>query len=294
MALRLPMNLPGRILLILPILPAIAGCMTPQPKPVSLLKPSQMSVDSVAMEIIFVRFPAGDKEINGRLWEEVDEQHFAPEIRQRLAKNGFRVGLVGGQVPAALARLLELKEDAPQPGEVQKANLAELAAEPRVNLRHLQTRSGKRNEVIASGVYDHLPVLVAESGELRGQTYSQAQGLLALTAFPQADGRVRVDLVPEIHHDQTRQHWVGDQSMWRLEASRPKRVLDHLRISASLTPGTMMLLTSQSDRPGSLGHYFFTEGDAKDNRLEQKLLVLRVCQTQHDDLTSPPPLSLKE
>jgi hypothetical protein len=283
---------PGRTLLILPAL-ALLGCTTPHPKSGSMLKPAQMSPSSVAMEIIFARFPVGDLEINGKLWEEVDEQHFPAELRQQLGKHGFRVGLVGGQVPTALAKLLALKEEAPAVGEAQRANVAELATKPRVTLLHQQTRAGKRTEVVASGVYEHLPVLVSDSGELHGETYSQAQGLLAVTAFPQADGRVKLELLPEIHHDQAKQHWIGDQTMFRLEMSRPKRALDNLKISAVLTPGTMFLLTCQPDRPGSLGHYFFTEGDSKDH-LEQKLLVLRVCQTQQDDLVSPPPLSLSE
>ena len=54
----------------------------------------------------------------------------------------------------------------------------------------------------------------------------------------------------------------------------------------------MLVLSCLPDRPGSLGHYFFTEGE--DNRLKQKVLVLRLCQTQHNDLTPPPPLSLGE
>lgn len=287
--------MPGRVLLVLLLLP-LTGCLYRwiQPKPAaSLLKHTQMSPDSVALEIVFVRFPVGDAETNGKLWEEVDEQHFPADVRQRLARNGFRAGVIGGQIPATLEKLLEMKEEAPAPGEPQNASIAEMAAQPRVAIRHLQTRGGKRNEVIASGIYERLPLLVSAGGELHGQTYSQAQGLFALTAYPQADGRVRLDLVPEVHHDQARQRFVGDQAMWRLETSRPKQVLDDLKVSAVLTPGTMLLLTTQPDRAGSLGHYFFTEGD-KDQRLEQKLLVLRVCQTQHDDLVSPGPLSLQE
>ena len=107
-------------------------------------------------------------------------------------------------------------------------------------------------------------------------------------ATPQSDGRVRIELTPELHHDHARQQWVGDQAMWRLEASRPKRVFDDLRISAVLSSGSMLLLGSQPDRAGSLGHSFFMEGAGQDNRMEQKLLLVRLCQTQHDDLIVPP------
>ena len=280
----------GQLWFFLPLLLA-AGCYTPQPRKVgSPLKPTQMSPESVALEIISVRIPPGEPELNRKLWEEVDEQHLPAELRKRLAKNGYRVGIIGSQVPANLAKILDLKDRPQAMGEPQKINLADVQESPRVSLRHLQTRSGQRNEIIASGVFEQLPVLLADEGELRGQTYSQAQGVFTLVATPQSDGRVRLELTPELHHDHARQQWVGDQAMWRLEASRPKRVFDDLRISAVLSPGSMMLLGSQPDRAGSLGHNFFMESVGQDNRMEQKLLLVRLCQTQHDDLIVPPAL----
>ena len=39
---------------------------------------------------------------------------------------------------------------------------------------------------------------------------------------------------------------------------------------------------SLPDRPGSLGHYFFTEQTK--GAMEQKLLLIRVAQTQHNDV----------
>ena len=284
--------LPGRILLLPPLVLVLAGCTTPQPNKARLLSPTQMSPDSVALEIFLIRLPPGEPGVNARVWDEVDEQHFPAELRQRLAKNGFRVGIVGEQVPDVLAKLMELKDQPAPTGEPQRVTAKEMEATPRVALRHLQTRAGQRNEIITSGVYEHLPVLLAESGELRGQTYCQAQGMLALAVSPQADGRVQLDLVPELHHDQSRQHWVGDQAMWRLETGRPKRSFDDMKITAVLMPGSMLLLGTQPDRPGSLGHCFFAEECGRDNRWEQKMVLVRVCQTQHDDLVNPPPLAL--
>jgi hypothetical protein len=80
--------------------------------------------------------------------------------------------------------------------------------------------------------------------------------------------------------------------MVRLDTSRPRRVFDDLTMPLVLSPGSMAVLGNLPDRPGSLGHYFFTEGE--DNRLEQKLLLLRLCRTQHDDLVVPPVLRLEE
>jgi hypothetical protein len=270
---------------------ALAGCVTPAPQQKSPLRQGQMSPDSVAVEIMFVRFPLGDAEANGKLWNEVDEQSLPWELRERLTRNGFRVGLIGAQVPDVLAKLLELKDKPSPAGETQQQiSGPELETNPRVMTRHLQMRAGHRNEIVTSGIYEHLPVLVSDFGELGGQTYSQAQCILAAKAMPH--GRVRLELVPELHHDQPRRRWVGDQAMMRLDTARPKQVFDKLTVPAVLAPGTMLIMSTLPNRSGSLGHYFLTEGE--DNHLEQKLLILRLCQTQHDDLVAPPVIPLEE
>ncbi len=285
-------SLPGRIPLVIAVGLVLSGCLNQAIRTKPSLPPPQMSPDSVGMDVVFVRFPLGDAELNGKLWDDVDEQHFPARLRQELARNGFRVGVIGNQVPPPLAKLLELAGKPPSRDVVQEARAADMEGANHPVGRHLQMRAGSRNEILASGVYEQMPVLVREAGELDGQTYRQAQCILAAKAFPQSDGRVRVELVPELHHDQPRRRFVGDQGMMRLETARPRRVFDDLAISAVLSPGTMLILTALPDRPGSLGHYFFTEGE--DNRLKQKLLVLRLCQTQHDDLITPPPLALGE
>jgi hypothetical protein len=138
-----------------------------------------------------------------------------------------------------------------------------------------------------------MPILANEGGEIHGLTYEQAQGIFAMHVTPQADGRVELELVPEVHHGQARQHWVLDQSFSRMETGRAKRAFDELKLTTTLGPGAMILLGSQSQRQGNLGHYFFLESNGRDDRDDQKLILIRVCQTQHNDLVSPGPLPIK-
>jgi hypothetical protein len=283
--------LPAQTVLVLALL-ALAGCTNPLSKGRSVLRQPELPADSIVLDVFFARFPLGDPEANEQLWQEVDEQHFPAELRKRLAQNGFRVGLVGSHLPVALSKLLDLKDKPAPAGAETEIKVADLGGEPRVERRHMPLRSGGQGQLIASPVYDQLTVLLCEPAGLCGQTYAQAQAMLTVTATAEADGRVRVQLVPELHHDQPKQHWVGDQGAFRLDTSRPKRVFDDLGVSASLAPGAMLLVTSLPSRPGSLGHHFFTE---KTEPAEQKLLVVRLAQTQHDGLFSPPePLKLDE
>jgi hypothetical protein len=269
-----------------------AGCATEYPKKLSPLHPPQMSADCVALEILSVRLPPRSQELKRRIWNDVDEQQLPGPLRQRLAHNGFQAGVVG-QVPAALAEIMATSAKPPARGGVQRLSAADLATAPRVIPRQLQIRASQRGEIVASGIHADLPVLVSEAGELHGQSYRDAQGIFALAAFPQADGQVRVDLVPELHYGRSQPHYVGEQAIWRLESSRPKRVFDDMKISALLMPGSMLIVGCLPDRPGSLGHSFFTADAAAAAGYEEKVLLVRVCQTQHDDLVQPPPLPLE-
>ena len=279
-------------LLVWAIVLLLAGCTTPIKKGKTPLAAAQMSPDSVVFDVISLKAPLGDAAINAEMWKEIDEQHFPAEVRTRLTQNGFRAGVVGAQMPLALSKLLDLKAKPAEPGMGTTIPLADLAQPARNEQRHMPLRAGQRGEVIASGTYDQLPVLLRGQGEVCGQTYYQAQGILALTATPQNDGRVKLEAVPELQHDQPRQRWVGDQGILRLEAGKPRRTFDDMALSATLKPGDMLVVTSLADRPGSLGHHFFCESG---DRPQQKVLIFRLSQTQHSDLYKPSqPLKLDE
>ena len=289
-------SLSARLLLLPCLALNVAGCASfvPQTKnsTTSILQPTQMPPGCAAIEIFSIRLPPGEPDLDNRIWEEVDEQHFPLEVRRQLEKNGFRAGILAGQIPPTLSRLLDLKGRPGAGGGVQQVNVADLVAPSRVSTQHMQTRAGERYEIAASGVIEKMPVLVSDAGEIHGLTYDQAQGIFALHVTPQPDGRVQLELVPEIHHGEPRQHITGEQSFFRLETSRAKRAFDELKLTAVLGPGAMLLLGSQPNRQGSLGHYFFLESNGRDDRPDQKLVLVRLCQTQHDDLVSPGPLRL--
>lgn len=262
----------------------LSSCIPFRP-PGRKLPPPPMSLDSSVLDIFFVRFPCGDPDANGSLWDEIDEQHFPTDLRRRLAENGFRAGLVGGQMPVKLAQMLQLQDKPPATGQWQQVTLEDLESPPTVVQRHLQLRANRRSEIFASGVYDEMPVLRRRPGGICGDSYANAQGIFALKAFLDPDGRVRLDLVPEVHYGENVQRFVPAGRTFRLETGQPRCVFDDLTVSAALGPGDMLVLTSLPNRLGTLGHRFFTH--QCEGRQEQKLLVIRLSQTQHDGLFSP-------
>jgi len=267
-------------------LAALAGCHdVVEPMGKSPLRPPHMSPDSVALDAFFARFPLGDPEANQLVWADVDEMLLPAEIRQRLTRNGFRVGLAGGQVPASLARLLELSDKPAPQGNSLENRVTDLGHEPRVVRRHMELRAGARTEIVASDLQEETSVLLCNSAGVEGETFGTAQPILAVRAFPERDGRVRLKLVPEIHHGESKIRYVGTQGALRIEQGRAKRAFDEMAIEAVLAPGQILIASTLPQRSCTLGHRFFTE--RTDGRVEQKILVLRLAQTQHDELFNP-------
>jgi hypothetical protein len=265
-----------------------ASCQTLlaiKPKGKSPLKAARMTADCCVLDVFSINVPCDDVRLNEKLWQEIDEQRLPPDLRQRLSGNGFRAGVVSGQIPVALSQLMELNEKPAPTDEAAGTKLADVAEKPRVSRRHIQTQPGQRSEIVTSGVYEQLPVLMCDSGRVGGETYEQAQGILAVRTYPQPDGQVRLDLTPELHYGQPKQHWVLEQGgVGRLDVSRAKRAFNDLTTNATLAPGSMLVICCLPNHPGSLGHHFFTE---KDGKAMQKLLVIRLSQTQHDNLFDP-------
>jgi hypothetical protein len=263
------------------------GCQAlfaPTPKGRSPLAPAQMSADCCVLDAFFVNVPFGDVRANDDVWHELDEQRFPAELRRRLANNGFRIGQTGGQIPTVLSQLMELNDKPAPTGDVLGENPTEVAENARVTRRHIQTRPGERSEINASGIYDQLPVLFSnDAGSIGGETYEQAQAVLAVKTFPQPDGQVRLEITPEVQHGQPKNHFVLDTTGGggHIDISRAKRVFTELITNATLAPGSMIVMSSLPDRAGSLGQHFFAD---KDGKPTQKLLIIRLSGTSNADL----------
>lgn len=249
----------------------------------SPLHPPQMAPDSVVLDILTVHCPfgvAGDE----KLWAGIDEQQLPAPLRQRLAQNGFRAGVITGQLPTPLTQLMGLKDTAVAGVDWQTLDLEEVGAEQPVSGHHLESRAGKRSEIIASEEYPELALLMHDAGGNGGGFYPNAQGKFGLTTIPDADGRVRVGLVPELHYGNFKNRFIGDSGAMRMVQEKDCRVFDSLAIATTLSPGQLLVVASIPTRIGSLGHQFLTREVG--GKRQQKLLLIRIAQTQHQGLFS--------
>ncbi len=107
-----------------------------------------------------------------------------------------------------------------------------------------------------------------------------------LVELLERDGRVRLQVAPEVHYGKYQTRWTrSSQGIERGAPSRLKRTLEPMTIQTTLSGGEMLIIGSRAELPGSLGHRFLTRD--VDGRLEQALLVIRLAQTQHEDLFDP-------
>jgi hypothetical protein len=237
-----------------------------------LLRSVVATDNAVTLEVFFARFPRGDAQLIGSAWDALDEQAIPVALRQRLSANGFQVGLAAGNLPTSMASLLQLHERAPRsPTGLQPVDLQ---AEPTATQRLLQLRDGRPGYIAKSDVRDTIQVLWNRDGQLEGRTFNRAQCMFAVRAVRRKDGRVEVELVPELQYGEARQRYEGEQGVFRVQFARPKQVFTELAIRTVLSPGQMLVLGGRAMRPGSIGQQFFSA--VSEHGEEQKLLVVRL------------------
>jgi hypothetical protein len=191
-------------------------------------------------------------------------------------ENGLRAGVVGSQLPSELRTLLEANHD---PLAIKGAGTPD---DVTASQRQLQSRAGKRGVILTGGAVERMTLLLHEQGNVSGEQYKQAQCLLAVRSFPQGDGRVRLELTPEIEHGDARQRWVGQEGAFHVEASKDRKVIESLKLDLILSPGEVLAISCTPEQKG-LGKQFFAPNAGG----EQKLLLIRIAQTQYDDVFAP-------
>lgn len=260
----------------------VGGCAPVIDKAASPLAPLRPAPESVALEIVSLRFKQGDEALNAQLWEQIDEQQLPIEVRRRLAANGFRVGVISGALPLELEEALKLREQLPQDGEPRPVSDVDERLDVRQNMRWIE--AGRRMDLIVTGEEERhaeLSVLTRDGqGQVRGRTYEQVMGLLSVKAFLAGDGRARLEVTPELEHGNPEKRFTASDGMLKVEFGAPHEVFDELKFDVTLAAGELLVVAGQPDKPGSLGYQYFSENGSGPSR--QKLMLIRLSQRPVD------------
>jgi len=114
--------------------------------------------------------------------------------------------------------------------------------------------------VTASGVRE-LVLLEQADGEVRGGTYRDASPLFIVEAWPAADGRVRLEVTPEVRHGPVEKSWVGEDGMFQLQAGQRRHRLEQLRFTILLPREGMLVVGCGGDDAATAGACLLRDHD---------------------------------
>lgn len=235
--------------------------------------------DHISLEVFFVHVPLGDEKTAESIWNDVDEQQFSVETRRRLAQHGFRVGVASGALPKTLQELLDANGSTSAAEESDSTDTGE--TQPMASRQELRLRPGGKGEIVPCPPRDSLTLMTVDGKELTGRTLHAAQGRFIIRCQAEGDGRVRVSLTPQIQHGEVRRRFVGGDGAFRPDIAQDKIEFEELAIAAQLAPGQMIVAGALPVPLSSLARDFLT--DPSSGKPVQKLLVLRLMQSQYDD-----------
>jgi hypothetical protein len=218
--------------------------------------------DVVVLEVALIQRPVGDRYLNAELWETADEQVIALESRAQLEDNGFRIGQIGGIMPAGLQTLLTSERSCANP-------------------RRLQLHSGKTRQLVLGPEAPECRFELYGEGEAVPHYFERTQCSLEVVPTLSADGRTSLRFIPQVHHGETKllPRPAPDRSDWMLTQDRPVERFPQLAWEVSLAPGgnEFVLVGARFDRPETLGHRCFIRGD--ESSPVQRLLVIRASRS---------------
>lgn len=248
---------------------------------------------TIPLELVFVRCDEHDTVLRDELWQFIDEQGLAVDLRRRLAANGLRVGIVGGHLPTHLADRFTAAET---------AGADTLATDAAVSRRVLRLLPGRHGEVVMATGIRELVLLEHADGGVRGGTYTDASPVVVLSAKPAADGRVEIEATPQIRHGPVEKSWVGEDGMFRLETGQRRHHLEHLTLTAVLPRDGMLVIGCGGEDTASVGDCLLRDHDRGDRTTVRLLAIRPLAETvdplfaaadDEGDATDEPPLVIR-
>jgi hypothetical protein len=272
------------------LLTTLAGCANSLPEQTTALMPrwptapATTEADTLQIEIALIRQPLSEPYINKEIWREVDELKLPLERRLMLEANGYRAGIISGNVPGDLQKLLTSKKTC-------------------VRSRRITLRNGNEHFLELAPGERQLVLHVVEQGDHLVQDFADAVCGLALQLELDDSGGMRVKCEPRVRHGQALRLMkpAEDRSGWTLRSGKPEEKYPSLAWELTLSTTEYGIVGGLLDREQSLGYQSFVQGTEAE--AHQFLLVLRTVPPQLEAATAvlnagnkpaskePPPLA---
>lgn len=249
---------------------AVTGCLQPWQTPHGMWggRPRRATVPNHAelchLEVRFIERSINDPYINKDAWDHVDPwivRDSTGEVdidrKDRLERNGFRIGQIVGAVPARLQLLMTSKRSCVDP-------------------RWLMRPWGKTTRLPVGPIRDRCRVALTVEGKAERFEFLDGQCVFRVTPTTTKDGRTRLRFVPAIEHGEYRQVFrpAKDLSDWIMQPEKASRDFSELAFEVSLGNNELLLIGTRLENRESLAYEMFV--DAKAEPPVQRLLVFRV------------------
>jgi hypothetical protein len=241
------------------LLLAVVGCVGADAEPRTAHRPPVPPTTGVILTTGLIELPPGDPFLTAGLWREASDP-LPHAASGRLARNGLRVGVLGGLKPARFDALL--------------------ASEATFRDAHHRTLPPGAGKVIpVNGPLDRCAFahFADLTGPGRSLTLTAAECGLSVSGGP-AVGGVKLRLEPVIQHGDKELglKLAADGSGITRDDRRPREAFPTLGVELTLAAGDYLVVGSTPDPGDTLGRaLFFHESDS---RVKQRVLVVRADQ----------------
>jgi hypothetical protein len=248
------------------------GCILEGPTTTWLGRPRLLQgptgSDVIQLDVAVLEGSVGNRPFNRDLWTLADEQGIPPEIEAVLEANGLRVGQIGGLAPPELQTLLASERSC-------------------VRSRRIQLRSGTPRTLVLGPAVTQGRFEIHENGHDIPVTLDKSSCVLRVIPTLAADGRTRLQFIPEVQRKSTPVPAANDAGSpaWERAASVDLQGRDQessqrfasLSWEITLPPNDYLLIGGRYDRPNTLGWQSFIRTD--EDAPVQRLLVIRTTRS---------------
>ena len=287
------------------------GCAKIEPpvQKTSLTFPqSRIAVDAVGLDIGVAQLDSSQSETFETFWGLLDQQELPLERRKVMDKNGLRVAIMSSHVPPQLNQLIDPQEIDPDLlNKFEKQLFAKGLLRPKQRMlshERISNREGQAHKVTASEVHQEVSWVIQTGDQQTAGSGKLVRGVISVTTYPQGDGSVRLVVRPEIHHGHSRPRIGAGQGSFLVESSQFITPLDELKFELVLRSGESLVIAPTKD-VSDIGKILFGSFQTRENAPEidlavpnkpvetHRMLLIRVVQTQMDDLFSDSNLNEK-
>jgi hypothetical protein len=236
-----------------------------------------------ALRVATLSRPLRDDSINGAVWSVADEQMIAPLARRALEANGLRIGLITGDLPAAVEAVLK----APPPHKVDPAQVV--------------LPDGENSLISTNAPLPQASLLLSLGTTAEGRDYKEASGFFRVTAHQEGAHGVVLRLVPEIHHGPFQNTFGAvpnpgplTPKEFTIHKGQKEETLGDLAVTLTLEPNQVAVIGCRAESARSLGSFLFTQTEANSDRLAQKLLLIWASRTNLGEPAGARPKALPD